>query len=443
LEGSQVFGLPLIGRVVALEGNREAIKEMSTDPGNELSDFPADEEGQSVTAFDRVISPLVRDEFLSKFWRQSFVRVAGQKGRFSSLLPWDDLNRIIEHHRLEHPRLRLCRDGKPVDPLRYFGVQNGVQRLKPASLVNCLSEGATLILDGLQDLTPTVREIAQAFEDALHAKTTVNLYASWRTLKGFDLHWDPDETMILQVSGRKRWKVYQPTRLHPLLGEEVPEPTEAPVWEGILEDGDMIYMPRGWWHVAFPLDEPSLHLTVTIVPANGTDLLRWFVDGLRRHAEVRMNVPDPSSAAERNLYVCRMRELILEHWNDNVLDRFLAEWNAMPMRPEIQLPFSPVECRAPITMESRIRLATTRQLSFHERTEDSISFDANGVWWECSPDFVPALKLLSGTHNHSVRELCSELSDSTTAPKLIAFLASLAMGGAIWIEARETPEDRP
>jgi hypothetical protein len=415
---------------------------MSTDPGNKTSELPTTEEGHIATAFDRVISPLSRDEFLAKCWRQSFVRLSGQKGRFANLLTWVDLNHILEHHCLEPPRLRLVRDGKPVDPLRYLGFHNGIRRLRPASLVNCLSEGATLILGRLQEFAPAVRDVAEACQEALHARTTVNVYAGWRTLKGFDLHWDGQDTMILQISGRKQWKVYRPTRLDPLAGEEAPEPTEDPIWEGILEDGDMIYMPRGWWHVAFPLDEPSLHLTVTIVPANGTDLLRWLVAGLARNAEVRMNLPDPASAAERKQYVSRLRELILEQWDDNVLDRFLAEWNAIPMRPRVKLPFSLVGCQEPIDMEARIRLATTDQLSFQNGSGDSVSFNANGVWWDCSPGLVAPLRLLRSNAGHSVRELCSQLSDPTAAAKLIAFLTSLAMGGAIWIEPRDAPDDR-
>ena len=39
---------------------------------------------------------------------------------------------------------------------------------------------------------------------------------------------------------------------------------DAPLWEGMLEDGDLLYIPRGWWHVATPLDEPTLHLTVGV-----------------------------------------------------------------------------------------------------------------------------------------------------------------------------------
>ena len=405
---------------------------------------PSAVEGKEIpTAFDDLLSPMGRAEFLEKFWGHSFVRLTGEKGRFSSLLSWDDLNQILEHHRLTPPRLRLFRDGKHVEPQRYLGRQYGAQRLRPASLANLLSGGATLILDRVDELSPGVRDVTEAFEEALHATTLVNLYAGWRTQKGFDLHWDDQDTVILQVSGRKRWQVYRPTRLHPLPGEieQTPKPTEEPIWEGVLEDGDILYMPRGWWHVAFPLDEPSLHLTVTIVPANGTDLLSWFVEQLKRHPEVRMNLPHPANDEARKQYSSKIRELITDIWTDDLLDRFFAEWNALPLRPRAQLPLSPIQCRAPITMETRLRLATATQLSFQRRAGDSISFCANGVWWECAPAFVSALELLSSSTDRSVRELCAQISGPIISPRLIALLASLAMGGVVWIEPGKTPDD--
>jgi ribosomal protein L16 Arg81 hydroxylase len=196
----------------------------------------------------------------------------------------------------------------------------------------------------------------------------------------------------------------------------------------------MIYMPRGWWHVAFPLDEPSLHLTMTIVPATGADLLTWSVDALKKHPEVRMNVPEPASPAERKEYVSKLRELILEHWDDDVLDRFLAEWNGLPVRPQLDLPHSPAACQAPITMETRIRLATTAQLLFLAKGEDAVSFHANGVWWDCSRNLVPALNLLRNDTSYSVGELCAHLSEPAAAMRFVTFLTVLAMGGAIWIE---------
>ncbi len=397
---------------------------------------------ETATAFDHAIWPLGRDEFLSKFWRQSFTRITGQEGRFTSFFSWEILNYILEHHPLEPPLLRLFRDGKSVDPVHYFlSLPNGTKRLKPASLVAFLSQGATLILDDVHELAPSLLEVIEAFTDALQANTTINLYAGWGTQKGFDLHWDAQDTMILQVSGRKHWKVYRPTLLHPLSGKNAHKPTGEPIWEGVLEDGDMLYMPRGWWHVAFPLDEPSLHLTVTIVPANGTDLLSWFADGLRQFAEVRMNVPVPASVAEQKEYVTRMRDLILRQWDDNVLDRFMAEWNAIPMRPQFQLPFSPMESRAPITSETRVRLATTPRLNLLAGLEGSVSFSANGVRWECPSSLAPALERLSGSTWYSINELCAKLLDNADDQKLRTFLTSLAMGGAVWMKPRDVVDD--
>lgn len=30
----------------------------------------------------------------------------------------------------------------------------------------------------------------------------------------------------------------------------------------MMEDGDMVYLPRGWWHHVIPLEVGSFHLSV-------------------------------------------------------------------------------------------------------------------------------------------------------------------------------------
>src|SRR5206468_4895452 len=95
------------------------------------------EESQA-SAFERLISPLDRKSFLSSFWRKSFLHLAGEKGRFESLLTWEDLSSILELHPLVPPRLRLVRDAKPVDPsLFLFTGGNHRSRLNAAGLTNC------------------------------------------------------------------------------------------------------------------------------------------------------------------------------------------------------------------------------------------------------------------------------------------------------------------
>src|SRR5580704_15978548 len=394
---------------------------------------PFDLREQSVfPGFDEVISPLTREDFLTSYWGKSFVRLPGRPRRFESLLPWSGLNEILERHRLQPPRFVLYQDGKPVEPSRYlvFRGEGSQGSLKCPDLMNCLSAGATLVLDQVDELAPRVRELAADFEDVLRIYTSVNLYGGWRTQKGFDLHWDSQDTIILQLDGRKHWKVYPPTRLHPLRNdvEKPSEPEEDPVWDGILENGEMIYMPRGWWHVAYPLDEPSLHLTVTITPAHGSQLLKWFVDQLKKHPEVRMDVPHLASSEEQQRYLARLHSLLVESWSDDLLDRFLADLDAKaPDRPHIRLPEA---ARGNATMgpHSLVRLAVGRRLSFGALNgTESVSFRANDTRWQCSAEIVPALRALSHNKARSVRDLCSLLPTSQAVPKLKIFLTALAM----------------
>jgi lysine-specific demethylase/histidyl-hydroxylase NO66 len=75
--------------------------------------------------------------------------------------------------------------------------------------------------------------------------------------QGFAPHYDDVEAFILQLEGRKRWRVYPPPNKAETLPrfssrdytEEDMEGT-APVIDTVLGPGDILYMPRGWIHQA-------------------------------------------------------------------------------------------------------------------------------------------------------------------------------------------------
>ena len=197
----------------------------------------------------------------------------------------------------------------------------------------------------------------------------------------------------------------------------------------------MLYLPRGWWHVAHPLDEPSLHLNVTIVPPAGPDLFEWLVAQLKRHPEVRMNVPVLSSEADRATYSARLRELLLQEWDGDLLARFMADWESrIPVPQVFGLPDAPKECRQPIEDATRVRLAADHELSFLNGPGGTKLFYANGARWTCAAEMAGALARLSDRESVTVAQLCAELPQHALRPQLLAFLAALQMGGAIWAE---------
>jgi ribosomal protein L16 Arg81 hydroxylase len=400
-------------------------------PDRKLSESPA-----GIT-FEKIISPLERADFLANYWSKQFVHLVGGASRFESIISWAQLNSILEKQHLDFSRLKLVQNGKAIATDRYLRSFNGGQQLKLGSLVNCLSEGATLILDSVHEYANGVDEVALACEEMLSAPTTVNLYASWRTQNGFDVHWDAQDTLILQVSGRKHWKVYQPTRLHPLRDERVKPapPTAAPAWDEVLEQGEALYLPRGWWHIAHPLNEPSLHLTVTIVPSTGLTLMAWLCNELAGSSDVRANVPIALSATERGEYLVKLRQLILDRWNDKALNDFTAEWEAALRVPsKIHLPEAPSDCLIPIDESANIRLAVNRHLNLSEAEDGLVAFHANGISWHCPASIGPALVVLDAKTAMSVAALCAKLPGADARGKLISFLTALAMGGVIWVE---------
>ena len=83
--------------------------------------------------------------------------------------------------------------------------------------------------------------------------TGSNVYLTPPSTQGFAPHYDDVEVFMLQVEGRKRWKIYpnfdnkelprvSSKNFHP---NEVKQ--EMAIYE-ILQPGDVLYVPRGWVH---------------------------------------------------------------------------------------------------------------------------------------------------------------------------------------------------
>ena len=389
------------------------------------------------TILDDVIAPLGRDRFVSDYWTKSHLLLKGEKGRFAPLLPWDELNEILEWHQPSPQHLRLYQDGRQIDPGRFIDHQGAEPRLNAGALISALSQGASLVLDNVQSIVPRVAKLAASLQADFQAPTLVNLYAGWGKHKAFNLHWDAQEVFILQLSGRKHWQVYAPTHVHPLKDdpEPVPEPSGPPLWTGILEDGDMLYMPRGYWHLVTPLDEPSLHLNFALEPPDSADFLRWWIPRLLSHPALRQYLPLGSDTTVRQDYFAGLVQEITG--DGHVHDRpgeFLREWNAyMRASPRVRLPLGPIEQKTPIGMTTYIRLAQRDGLFIeYEPGEPTARFRAQGRQYSVMPQFVPALRRLSAHDSVAVGELCQGMRQ---AMAFIALLEGLANDGVILKES--------
>ncbi len=387
--------------------------------------------------FDQVIAPLGKDAFLSDHWEKSWLHLPGATGRFSDLLSWDDLGEILENTRMAPPHIRLSKDGQTVEPERYVHTPPGAGNLPHVDfgrLVALLAEGATLVLQSVEEVAPRIRALSHSFRDALSARNHVNLYAGWRSENGFDLHWDPHEVMVLQLHGRKRWQIFGPTQEQPLDVGAPPKPAGAPVWDGVLNSGDVLYLPRGWWHVAHPVNEPSMHLTFGIAPMHGLHLLNWMVTKLRGEVHFRRNLPVLQDIAARQAYMAQLRAIVAQALGDGAIEDFLRDaGDHTHGRAPIRLPQAPYDQAAPLREESRVRLASSPRLLLKIEA-DKVSFNAYGKNYSVPLYVKPALELLRDDRAISLAELCAAVNGDIAVANLKRGLAMLASAGVVLVE---------
>jgi hypothetical protein len=386
-----------------------------------------------------LLRPIAVDTFLANDYGQRFVYVPGTPGKFSALLPWRVLNDILEQHRLAPPRLRLTREGKPVPSDRYVSFQPSrrnasrpIPRLKSAELTRELREGATLVLDNVDELYWPIRRLAESLERIFRVRVQVNSYSGWRSSHGFDLHWDDHDVFVLQVSGNKHWKIYGVTRQYPLARDVklAENPPPEVLWEHVLQTGDLLYIPRGWWHLAVPLNEPTLHLTIGVSNPTGADFLSWFIDQLRESEVVREDIPHLLGHRAIQAYAERVRDVIASRWRPELIEEYMLHLDAHSTpRPHFALPFSATEDALP-TGTWRVQWSGNRPAQI-ETKGDEIAIAVFGRRWKFVGAARPVLELLVSGRECTQEDIESAASGCLTSTVICEFVKELVANGLL------------
>lgn len=388
-------------------------------------------------ALAELVAPLSAPDFLAAYWNREFRAWPGQAGRFAALIGWDEINHILATQRLEPPRLILVKGGKNVATERFVHISGNNRRIDAGAVTAQLAQGATMVLSFVDEMVPRIGVLADRLGGELGARCNINLYAGWRVDHGFDLHWDRHDVFILQVAGRKHWRVHRPTRDHAARGEEAPPlpKDDVPVFDGILEEGAILYIPRGWWHVATPVEEPSLHLTVALAPQSGQEYLRWLVGKALADPLFRADWPVAAGEAATTAYWHELGAALQALHAAHPPAAFLAAQEAERVaRPRFTLPAFAAGTLPRLNDDSRLRLARARALA---PVRDPVSGDF-GLWVDerfqaCSEAVGALLGRLSSERDTRFAVLAEGL-DETVRRELAACVVRLAAAGAIFVD---------
>ncbi len=208
---------------------------------------------------------------------------------------WSDLDELLLVVPPGAPFLRLFHHGVVPEP--QFTAETAVmgqgrRKLDKIKFYELMRGGATLVINRLEDYSVAAKRLCVEIGRFAAAEATGNAYVSFKGDGTFGKHWDTHDVFAIQLIGRKRWRIFAPTFPLPLTyqtndrsGHTCPA---EPTLELTLEQGDMLYLPRGWWHHVVPLDEGSFHLSVGIYPPTIYDYIGWTSSRfLQQHVDVR------------------------------------------------------------------------------------------------------------------------------------------------------------
>ncbi|MEJ0025884.1 MAG: cupin domain-containing protein [Rhizomicrobium sp.] len=233
------------------------------------------------------------------------------KARFDGLLDGAALLDLAESGALALDELRVTLRERTVAPAFY--AKDG--RIDAANLARLLDGGASLIASRLDRHVPALgvlcADIARRTAEEIYA----GAIATTGTGGAFTLHYDPQDLLILQLEGSKRWLIHGPPVDFPVGGmpEQAP-PQGAPLFDETLAPGDLLFLPAGYWHHCENGPGRSLHVGLFIEPPKGCHAVKALLPRLL--AEEIFRIPltrfadDAGRAAHEAALKARLTQII-------------------------------------------------------------------------------------------------------------------------------------
>jgi hypothetical protein len=203
---------------------------------------------------------------------------------------------------------------------------------------------------------------------------------------------------------------------------------EAPdevVWAGTMQPGDVMHIPRGWWHQATREEAGegfSLHVTFSITKRTPIAYLRWLADRALEDVELRRDLP---RGVDCGAWSRALEQRVMDLVRVETPARFLAarELEARPGRH--------VEAGV-VFGDPRTLVCVTEFPPSVQRRGDEVVITAGGTETVIRAESWPAMERLLSGHPVVLDEVAAETGAN------VARLAEVAMRHGLCAEA--TPE---
>lgn len=226
------------------------------------------------TAGSAVLQRLLGEVSLANFCNEYFSRMPftlpGAASEFQELGSWSTVESIMAQPEAD---MLVVRQGR-----RWNGASSPTFN-EARQLFN---QGYTILVRHAERHDVRLRELADAFTHDFRAPVDIHIYCTPAEEHGFGWHYDAEDVFILQTQGTKEYSLRKntvnPWPIEEMLPQDMKFERELmPLMKCLLQAGDWLYIPNGYWHVA-QAKEPAISLAVGVMTTTGVDVF----DFLRR-----------------------------------------------------------------------------------------------------------------------------------------------------------------
>jgi ribosomal protein L16 Arg81 hydroxylase len=275
-----------------------------------------------------LVSPLTETEFLDLLRRRQLTYRPGSRcDRFAPFVGWAALRNILAsgNSAVRTDQIKVTKESLTINPKRWMA--DG--KVDPAKLEKFVADGFSLVMLRVEEHVPALAALCTEIKTRLREGTFVGVIVTSGTGVGaFQVHFDPEDLLILQIEGTKRWQVFGPVVPNPL--RAMPKQTlenPQPILDEVLEPGDLLFVPGGYWHHCESGLSTSVHLGIFFFPPAGWHaineaLQRLLSDELFRIPLSRLEGEADFARAEQEI-----KNRAIEKIKSLQLREFVARWH--------------------------------------------------------------------------------------------------------------------
>lgn len=244
-----------------------------------------------------LLYPFDKQAFLDHYLEQQPLVISRNNPHyFEELLTLYDLNELMSRaENLGRLDVVVVNAGKKYQLTDYAQVET-VGNVHIKSLLSIskvlqllIQDKATIIINQAINEWLPLRTLAANYAQELNTMPGANIFIAPPKAECFGAHFDEHDLFILQIYGSKHWRIYENPIFLPL------EPQNERyfdfsrlklLYEIDLQQGDILYLPRGFVHDVTTTDMASVHISFGGQHLTWANIIRSFVTKLAKNNQL-------------------------------------------------------------------------------------------------------------------------------------------------------------